>query len=177
MLPDIQKILDNDDEKKVIFVHLIGSHAAYVNRYLGSFRHFKGTLPNKKLSHKNQELLNTYDDSIRYTDWVLAEMIKKLKEKRGVNYLLYFSDHGEDVFDSTTTKLLGHSELANTPMTSVPLRIWLSKELEKVRPDIRKRATKLDKPYKLENLIHTIIDISSLTNSDYNPKKSILNAN
>ena len=176
MLSDIQKILDNEEDKKVIFVHLIGSHAAYVNRYPAEFKHFEGKMPDKKLSPKNQEFLNTYDDSVRYTDWLLAEMIKKLKAQKGINYLLYFSDHGEDVFDSTTTKLLGHSELANKAMTSVPLRIWLSKELEKVRPDIRKRATHLDKPYKLEDLIHTVIDISSLTNKDYTPKKSILNA-
>ena len=175
MLPDIQKILDNKEEKKVIFVHLIGSHAAYVNRYPAEFRHFMDTIPNKKLSSKNQEFLNTYDDSIRYTDWVLAQIIQKLKGQKGVNYLLYFSDHGEDVFDTTTTKLLGHSELANEPMTSVPLRIWLSQELEKERPDIRQRVTNLDKPYKLEDLIHTVIDISSLTNTDYNPQKSILN--
>ena len=90
--------------------------------------------------------------------------------------MLYFSDHGEDVFDSNTTKLLGHSELANVSMTSVPLRIWLSKELEKMRPDIKERAKNLDKSYNLEDLIHTIIDISSLSNKDYNPKKSILNS-
>ena len=174
MLPDIQKIIDNSEKKKVIFVHLIGSHAAYVNRYPSEFRHFTGKMPGKKLSAKNQEFLNTYDDSIRYTDWILAEIIKKLKAKKGIDYLLYFSDHGEDVFDTTTNKLLGHSELANEPMTSVPLRIWLSKELEKARPDIRQRATNLDKAYKLEDLIHTIIDISSLSNKDYDPQKSIL---
>ena len=177
MLPDIQKILDNNENKKVIFVHLIGSHAAYVNRYPAEFRHFTGKVPNKKLSSKNQEFLNTYDDSIRYTDWVLSEIIKKLKEKGGINYLLYFSDHGEDVFDTNTHKLLGHSELANEPMTSVPLRIWLTKELEKMRPDIRKRAKHLNKTYKLEDLIHTVIDISSLSNPDYEPEKSILDTN
>ncbi|MBR6231566.1 MAG: phosphoethanolamine transferase [Alphaproteobacteria bacterium] len=176
MLPDIQKILDNEEEKKVIFVHLIGSHSAYVNRYPSEFRYFKGTVPSKKLSTKNQELLNSYDDSVRYTDWVLTEMIKKLKTKNGISYLLYFSDHGEDVFDSTTTKLLGHSELANEPMTSVPLRLWLSKELEEVRPDIKERKKNSNKPYKLEDLIHTVIDISSLSNKDYKPKKSILNS-
>ena len=175
MLPDIQKILDNDEPKKVIFVHLIGSHAAYVNRYPSEFKHFTDTMPDKQLSETNQQFLNTYDDSIRYTDWVLAEIIKQLQQKDGVNYMLYFSDHGEDVFDTTTNKLLGHSELANEPMTSVPLRLWLSKTLDQVRPDIRQRATQLDKPYKLEDLIHFVLDISSLENEDYNPKKSILN--
>ena len=173
MLPDIQKILDNDEPKKVIFVHLIGSHAAYVNRYPSKFKHFNDKMTDKKLSETNHQFLNAYDDSIRYTDWVLMEMIKKLKAKDGANYLLYFSDHGEDVFDTDTHKLMGHSELANEPMTSVPLRLWLSPGLRKVRPDIQKRAKRLDKPYKLEDLIHTIIDISSLSNEDFDPKKSI----
>ena len=34
----------------------------------------------------------------------MAEIIKKLKAKGGVNYMLYFSDHGEDVFDTDTKK-------------------------------------------------------------------------
>ena len=174
LLPDIQKIINNEDERKVIFVHLIGSHAAYVNRYPSEFKHFTDKMP-KKLSETNHQFLNTYDDSIRYTDWILAEVIKLLKEKEGINYMLYFSDHGEDVFDTNTTKLLGHSELANEPMTSVPLRLWLSKGLEKARPDIRQRATQLDKPYKLEDLIHFVLDISSLENEDYDAKRSILN--
>ncbi|MBP5534191.1 MAG: phosphoethanolamine transferase [Alphaproteobacteria bacterium] len=175
MLPDIQKIIDNDDEKKVIFVHLIGSHAAYINRYPSSFIHFSDKIPDKKLTDSNYQFLNSYDDSIRYTDWVLSEIISALKKNNNINYLLYFSDHGEDVFDTDNKKLLGHSELANEPMTSIPLRLWLSSKLNEVRPDIKKRATHLDTPYKLEDVIHTIIDISSLSNSDYIPQKSILN--
>lgn len=174
LLPDIRKIINNDETKKVIFVHLIGSHAAYVNRYPSEFRYFSDKMPNKKLSGTNHQLLNSYDDSIRYTDWVLSEIIRALKQTEGANYMLYFSDHGEDVFDTNTTKLLGHSELANEPMTSIPLRLWISDALEKVRPDIRQRATHLNKLYKLENLIHFVLDVSSLVNEDYNPKKSIL---
>ena len=174
LLPDIQKIIHNDDTKKVIFIHLIGSHAAYVNRYPVEFRYFKDKMPNKKLSDTNHQFLNSYDDSLRYTDWVLAEIIKYLQQETCVNYMLYFSDHGEDVFDTNTTKLLGHSELANEPMTSIPLRLWMSDALEKARPDIRQRATHLDKPYKLEDVIHFILDISSLENKDYDPSKSLL---
>lgn len=174
LLPDIEKIIHNDDLKKVIFVHLIGSHAAYVNRYPVEFRHFSDKIPNKKLSEANYQFLNSYDDSIRYTDWVLSEVIKFLQLESGANYMLYFSDHGEDVFDSNTTRLLGHSELANEPMTSVPLRLWLSDTLENVRPDIRKRAKNLNKAYKLEDLIHFILDVSSLKNADYRSEKSIL---
>ncbi|MDY6408053.1 MAG: phosphoethanolamine transferase [Pseudomonadota bacterium] len=175
MLPDIEKILSSSDEKQVIFVHLIGSHSAYVNRYPASFRHWTDHLAGKNLSDYGHRLLNSYDDSIRYTDWVLSQIINQLKATDSVSYMLYFSDHGEDIFDTTTNKILGHSQIANKPMTSIPFMLWLSPKLEALRPDIRMRSKHYQSDYKLEDAIHTIIDVSSLTNKDYEPLKSILN--
>lgn len=174
MLPDIQKIIQNDEAKKVIFVHLIGSHSAYVNRYPSEFKHFTDTLPDKKLSAANYQLLNAYDDSIRYTDSIISRIIQMLKNKSGVQYMLYFSDHGEDIFDSTTERILGHSELANEPMTAVPFILWLSPTLKKLRSDIIQRAETSKTSYNLQDAIHTVIDISSLNNTDFQPEKSIL---
>lgn len=71
MLPDFQKIVQKPDLKKVIFVHLIGSHAAYINRYPSEFSHFKSCFEGKKLSWEGCMTLNAYDNSIRYTDFVL----------------------------------------------------------------------------------------------------------
>lgn len=178
MLPDIQKIIQNTDTKKVIFVHLIGSHSAYVNRYPSEFKHFTDTLPGKKLSGSNYQLLNAYDDSIRYTDYIINQIIQMLKQADqadNAQYMLYFSDHGEDIFDSTPNRILGHSELANEPMTSVPFILWLSPMLRKLRPDIARRGQSPQTGYNLQDAIHTVIDISSLANDDFNPEKSILN--
>jgi len=175
MLPDIEKIITNSDDKKVIFIHLIGSHSAYVNRYPDTFRHWTDHLSGKDLSEAGHRLLNAYDDSIRYTDWVLEQIIRMLKKDDSTSYMLYFSDHGEDIFDTTNTKILGHSQIANEPMTAIPFMLWLSPKLEEIRPDIRTRAKAYQNNYKLEDAIHTIIDISSLKNEDYHPQKSILN--
>ena len=50
MLPDIERILnDKSSHKKVVFVHLIGSHSAYTNRYPSDWAHFKDHLKNKNL--------------------------------------------------------------------------------------------------------------------------------
>lgn len=171
MLQEVRRILANDDERKVIFLHLIGSHSAYVNRYPDEFHHFDGQAPGRNLPPEKLKFLNAYDDSIRYTDWFIAEVAKELKALGGVSYVLYFADHGEDIYDSTDARILGHGPLANEPMTSVPFMLWTSPELNRLRSDIR--ATTPKAGYGLIDTIHTIIDISSLTGPDYEPTKSI----
>ena len=171
MLPEVRKLLANDDERKVVFLHLIGSHSAYVNRYPDDFHHFEGQAPGRNLSPEKLRFLNAYDDSIRYTDWFVSEVVKELKACGGVSYMLYFSDHGEDIYDSTDARIMGHGPLANEPMTSVPFQLWTSDGLNRLRPDLRAAETK--PAYNLMDAIHTMIDISSLTGPDYEPTKSV----
>ena len=174
LLPDFERFIRSGRAKKVLFLHLIGSHSAYANRYPDAFRHFTGQTPGRRLPFAAAQMLNAYDDSIRYTDWVVAELIAKLKALGGASYLLYFSDHGEDIYDSSDSKILGHSELANEPMTSVPFMVWTSPRLDALRPDIRSRARMPRTSYNLQDAIHTVIDLSSLQNEDYDPTKSVL---
>ena len=171
MLPEVRKLLANGDERKVVFLHLIGSHSAYVNRYPDEFHHFEGQAPGRNLPPEKLRFLNAYDDSIRYTDWFVAEVVKELKALGGLSYMLYFSDHGEDIYDSTDARIMGHGPLANEPMTSVPFQLWTSEDLNRLRPDLRTAKTKSD--YNLMDAIHTMIDISSLTGPDYEPVKSV----
>lgn len=175
LLPDFRKFIRAGSRKKVLFLHLIGSHSAYVNRYPDAFRHFGGQAPGRNLPEAARQFLNAYDDSIRYTDWVIAELVKELEQIGGLAYLLYFSDHGEDIYDSTDARILGHSQLANEPMTSVPFMLWLSPRLDERRPDIRARFPQARPGYRLEDAVHTVLDISSLSNGDYEPARSILN--
>ena len=175
MIPDVEKIIqDKSALKKVIFIHLIGSHSAYTNRYPAEWSFFKDNLPHKDLTQQGHVLLNAYDDSIRYTDYVVNEIIDVLKAENNVSYCLYFSDHGEDVFDTTTRKILGHSELANEPMTSVPFFVWASSEYIKSRPAVQMNLLKnKDVSYNTENVIHTITRLSGLMNEDVYTEKSL----
>ena len=171
MLPDIRKLLANDDPRKVVFVHLIGSHSAYVNRYPDGFRNFEGQAPGRDLPPEKLQFLNAYDNSIRYTDWFVAELVEALRERQGAAYLLYFSDHGEDIYDSTEARIMGHSQLANEPMTAVPFLLWTNGTLDRLRPDIRAAVPRPS--YNTIDAIHAVIDISSLSNADYEPAKSV----
>lgn len=176
LLPEFVKTLEDPAPKKVIFLHMIGSHSAYVNRYPAEFKHFTGAVPGKEeLPAAGKELLNTYDDSIRYTDYVISEFVKALRTKGETTAasLLYFADHGEDCYDSRLTKLLGHGQIANVPMTSVPLQVWLSPKLKALRPELVARASKPKASYRLEQIIHLMIDLASLSNPDFSPADSL----
>lgn len=173
LLPDFARYIRGGRRKKAVFLHLIGSHAAYVNRYPDSFRHFEGQAPGKNLPADRAQMLNSYDDSIRYTDWVVSEFVRELKAVGGASYLLYFADHGEDVFDSRDDRILGHGPLANLPMTSVPFMLWVSPRLAELRGDIRGGFAAARDAYDLQDAIHTIIGISSLANRDFDPGRTI----
>ena len=176
LVAELEKRLADPAEKKAIFLHLIGSHSAYVNRYPADFRHFTGAPPGKEhLSAAAQELLNAYDDSIRYTDWVVSRFIETLRARgeADAEAFVYFSDHGEDCYDTRDDKLLGHGQIANLPMTSVPLQIWLSPKLKELRPDLVRRAARPKASYRLEQLVHLVIDLASLSNPDYSPADSL----
>lgn len=176
LLPEFAKTLADPAPKKVIFLHMIGSHSAYVNRYPAEFKHFTGTVPGKEdLSEAARELLNTYDDSIRYTDYVIAEFVRALRAtgETTAASLLYFSDHGEDCYDTKHTKLLGHGQIANLPMTSVPLQLWLSPKLKALRPDLVRRVAHPKEAYRLEQMVHLMIDLAGRSNPDFSPADSL----
>lgn len=112
---------------RVLFVHLMGSHGDYCNRFPEKYRQFSGELNianfgNMKLSENTLAKLNCYDSSVLYNDFVISSLISLLEEKVDVSGLLYFSDHADDVIAD-----LGHnSGNFSFEMTQIPLLFWLS---------------------------------------------------
>ena len=176
LVAELEKRLADPAEKKAIFLHMIGSHSAYVNRYPSEFRHFTGAPAGKEhLSAAAKELLNTYDDSIRYTDWVVSRFVEALRSRgeSAAESLIYFSDHGEDCYDTTDDKLLGHGQIANLPMTSVPLQVWVSPKMKALRPDLAARLSHPKESGKLEDVVHTILDLAGLSGPEFAIEKSL----
>lgn len=119
LLPKLKEKLSVSG-KKVIFVHITGNHYAYDKRYPKSFNKFSSEINNKK-----NNIIDTYDNAILYTDFVVSEMIKIVQEEKVKSALIYFSDHGEEVYD--TEDFFGHFEdkLTST-MFEVPFIVYMS---------------------------------------------------
>ncbi|MGA1427325.1 MAG: phosphoethanolamine transferase CptA, partial [Methylophilaceae bacterium] len=93
----LERVLNNNDEKKIIFVHLIGTHMSYQYRYPKNFSQFTtAEFLNPEIPSNHIERINHYDNAILYNDYVVYHLIQSLKAKQIKNSsLVYFSDHGE----------------------------------------------------------------------------------
>ena len=82
-------------------LHLEGSHGpTYFKRYPDTFKKFLPTCDTQDLEKCSQEqIVNTYNNTLLYTDFILNESIKLLEKYEGSfeTTLFYVSDHGESL--------------------------------------------------------------------------------
>jgi len=176
VLDPFSRILADKTERKFIVVHLLGTHMIYEYRYPPEFNVFRDRsgLPDW-VTDRQLPLINHYDNAVRYNDHVLASLIERLDGRGGKSMLLYFSDHGEDVFDSSAHDFIGRNEARPTlPMYAVPFLLWRSAAWQQARGG--DFGGLVDRPYQTSHLIHTWADLAGLSFDDYDPTKSLVNA-
>ncbi len=115
---------------RVIFINLMGNHYNYCDRYpVKEFSEFSGALTPGMFgvvakSKKMKTLLNCYDNSVLYNDYVVSEILNVLRETSGVRGFIYLSDHSEDVLGNT-----GHAAgKFRFEMVQIPMLAWFSGE-------------------------------------------------
>jgi glucan phosphoethanolaminetransferase (alkaline phosphatase superfamily) len=141
----------------IIFVNLFGSHVRYEDRYPANYSVFRG-------ENQKERLIATYDNSICYTDHVLAEIVELIRQRHEVSCLLYVSDHAEDVYDSTPDIYLFRSDaIATNAMYEVPFLVWFSPEYRQGNPDfVRAVGAARDRKYQTLALYQSLIELTRL---------------
>ena len=136
--------------KLFVVLHSYGSHFNYQERYPRSFAYFKPDSRSEAKSENRRDLLNAYDNTIRYTDYILHGIIERLQKWEGVqtktdgvygqptSAMLYTSDHGENIFDDERCLFLHAAPKASDYELHVPFIIWTSDGFSKQYPDILK---------------------------------------
>ncbi|EGY9897736.1 phosphoethanolamine transferase CptA, partial [Escherichia coli] len=102
VLKPFREVLNDPAPKKLIIVHLLGTHIKYKYRYpegQGRFDGITGHIPTG-LNAKELEVYNDYDNANLFNDHVVASLIKDFRATAPDGFLLYFSDHGEEVYDT-----------------------------------------------------------------------------
>lgn len=169
--------LNKPDEKKLIIVHLLGTHMKYAYRYPTNYNFFKdGKDLNTKLAEDKLQVINEYDNAVRYNDYIVYELIQRLKNNKQAiqqSLLIYFSDHGEDVYDSKPNNFKGRNEGAPTyPMYAVPFVIWHSANWS--NKDRLNDPTIRNRQYDNADFIYTFSDLLGLRYDGYLDYESIL---
>jgi len=174
VLEPFEEALSDDASKKLIIVHLIGTHMSYKYRYPESYNYFRDSNGlSDKLSDEKIQKINEYDNAIRYNDMIVYELIKKLKAKNQHSVVAYFSDHGDDVYDSGNRDFQGRNEAAPTlPMYAIPFIIWTSENW--FNKTILEDPKILSRQYDNADFIHTWSQLLGIKYQGYDETESIL---
>lgn len=96
LLPLFDAELSREEPLKFVLLHTIGSHWWYESHYTDDYRKFEPVIKSRVVSScSDEELINSYDNTILYSDYIWSELIDRLKDKQAI--LIYISDHGESL--------------------------------------------------------------------------------
>lgn len=167
--------LNDTLNNKFIVIHLMGSHSAYAKRYPSTFNHFDNH------TTKKEKLINEYDNSVLYNDFVVDSLFNilksySIKHKRAICSSIYFSDHGENVYDENDN--VGHSYSGSLPKSyvEIPFIVWLSSGYNYYYSNKQQSIlSNKDLPFVSDDLFHSIIDLNNIKCKEYSKNRSVFN--
>ncbi|MFN3586275.1 MAG: phosphoethanolamine transferase, partial [Moraxellaceae bacterium] len=177
----LQAFLASNRGDAMVVLHQMGSHGpAYYKRYPDNFAVFAPTCRTSLLDKcTSEEIVNAYDNTIRYTDHVLASIIDTLKRHQQdyATAMIYMSDHGESLGEYGLYLHGAPYVLAPSQQTRVPALLWLSSDIERQRRiDSRCLAQQRNKPYSHDNLVHSVLGLMDLHSTVYQIAQDIFAA-
>lgn len=179
MLRSLRRILDTATGDTVVVMHQLGSHGpAYYKRYPAAFAAFQPVCETNQLqSCSREEIRNAYDNSIRYTDHVLAETISLLDgaAERFDTAMLYVSDHGESLGENGLYLHGLPYMIAPDAQTHVPMIFWSSRGYAREASlDTACLAEERDKAFSHDNLFHSMLGMLDVRTDLYRADLDIL---
>lgn len=158
----------------LIVLHQMGSHGPdYYKRSPADRKRFQPECTSSLLQQcQRKSLMNSYDNSIAYTDHVLAQAVNWLK-RQSPNYdatMLYVSDHGESLGENNLYLHGLPSSVAPREQTHVPLVVWLSAQAQLdtgVTTDCLR--TQRNTALSHDNLFHSVLGVLGIQASEYRP--------
>ncbi|KAA3624105.1 MAG: phosphoethanolamine transferase [Proteobacteria bacterium] len=172
MLEGLERRILASDRDLFIVLHQAGSHGpAYYRRYPESFSVYTPECrSDSPEACSTQELINSYDNSIRYTDYFLSRVIDLLRDlsPRRDAAMLYVSDHGESLGENG---LFLHGlpyAIAPRVQTHVPMVLWLDESFHAgsvgARACLQQRAST---SLSHDNVFHTLLGLFDVQSRDH----------
>ena len=172
----LQKWIDDINNTKPIFIvlHTKGSHGpAYYKRYPKQYDKYKPICKTNQLQDcKREEVVNAYDNTILYTDYILDKTIKFLKKNQNkfAVGMYYIADHGESLGENGIY-LHGLPYFIAPDAQKHPASVaWFGKNFD-INTTCAKKLS--NQPYTHDNIFSTILGFMNIKTNIYNPKMDI----
>jgi lipid A ethanolaminephosphotransferase len=173
-LKDYAKTITQDT---VLVLHQIGSHGpTYYLRYPEEFERFKPACRTAEFKNCSaEEITNSYDNTIAYTDEVLAQTIEFLQaQDQLTTALLYVSDHGESLGEGGLYLHGSPYFMAPDQQTKVPMILWMSEAFkDKFEIDQSCLANKDNTILSHDNLFHSLLGMLDINTRERDPALDI----
>ncbi|MFA0547619.1 phosphoethanolamine transferase [Vibrio splendidus 5S-101] len=182
MLENFEKDTQDLKQDSIIFYHISGSHGpTYFERYPEDHKKFVPDCPRSDIENCTKEqVVNTYDNTILYTDFFLSQAIQKL-EKLTDKYnvaLMYISDHGESLGENGIYLHGMPYSLAPKEQTHVPMILWMSDgfaEQKGINQTCLRKAGK-EQSFSQDNLFDSLLGLMDVQTKEYRENQDIFSA-
>ncbi len=180
LLENLDDILTKITKDTVIVLHTMGSHGpTYYQRYPDEFKKFIPTCDTKDIQTcTNEEIINTYDNTILYTDYIISSSIDILKKYPFYkSSLLYISDHGESLGEKNMYLHGMPYAIAPKEQTHVPMLFWMNDLMQK-KDNINYQCLKETAKRNLfshDNIFHSILSVLEINSAVYNKQYDVFN--
>ena len=178
----LEEYIDQLKGNGVIVLHTIGSHGpTYSHRYPPAFRKFTPTCDTNQIQTcSQQQLINTYDNTLVYVDYIVDHAVKLLQahQDRFTTSLVYLSDHGESLGENGVYLHGMPYAIAPEAQKHVPMVIWLSPDYQK-RYAVDARCLQSQartQHFSQDNLFSTVLGLTGTMTHEYVPSDDILTA-
>jgi lipid A ethanolaminephosphotransferase len=133
-----EQILASKKDKILIILHTSTSHGPlYSKKYPLEFEVFKPVCESVELGKcTSEELINAYDNTIVYTDYLLSTLVDALKQLEDYNStMLFVSDHGESLGENNLYMHGIPKAFAPEEQFDIPFIVWLPEGYKKLKPN------------------------------------------
>ena len=170
-----KKIQSHINKNTMIVLHQNGSHGPlYHKRYPKNFEKFKPVCNQANIRNcSKEELINAYDNTIVYTDYLLDKTIKLLKSVKIPSILIYMSDHGESLGEHNIYLHGFPYAFAPKEQKDIPFIVWMSPSFIKAKK-INPQNLDRDAQYSHDNLFHAILNIFNANTALYKHSHNFL---
>ncbi|MFJ3484129.1 phosphoethanolamine transferase [Pseudomonas sp. NPDC090202] len=174
LLQGLQAFIDSLSKDTVLVLHQMGSHGPeYFKRYPKEYEKFTPVCESNALNNCTREsIVNGYDNTLLYTDHVLASLIDILRNNQNKvdTAMVYLSDHGESLGEYNLFLHGTPYMLAPDQQKHVPMMAWFSDNYQQAfAVNTHCLQKERDTPLSQDNLFHSMLGLLKVQTSVYKP--------
>ncbi|MDD4820704.1 MAG: sulfatase-like hydrolase/transferase [Flavobacteriales bacterium] len=163
ILPHLKKILSQGHKKLFVVVHTYGSHFNYSQRYPKENAYYKPDDVEVVSYREKDKLINAFDNTIRYTDEFLGQIISTLDSIGVSSAMFYCTDHGEDLIDDSRHRFLHASPVPTYYQLHIPYLWWFSSQYKEHFPEkVQNVISHKNMPVSTANVFHTMCGVANI---------------